>query len=67
MIDGNIKPNVLKQTAPINDMNGPIVGTAIDMATVKQTNDIRIAYSAKFLLSSEKLWRVLFQMISIGT
>lgn len=34
IIDGNIKPNVLRQTAPINDMNGPICGMAIAMATV---------------------------------
>lgn len=35
MMAGNINPNVLTQTAPINDINGPIVGMATASATVK--------------------------------
>lgn len=35
MIAGNINPKVLTQTAPINDINGPIVGIAAASATVK--------------------------------
>lgn len=34
IIDGNIRPNVLKQTAPINEINGPICGIATAMKTV---------------------------------
>lgn len=34
MSDGKIKPNVLKQTAPIKLINGPIDGIATAIATV---------------------------------
>lgn len=31
---GNINPNVLRQTAPINEMNGPRSGIIVDITTV---------------------------------
>lgn len=67
MIDGNISPKVDKHTAPISEMNGPMFGMATATTTVPTTSVTRIAYSAKFLLLSEKCPRTFFHIISIGT
>ena len=48
MMDGKIKPNIDKQTAPINDINGPNSGTKAAITT--KTQNYRLSVSLNMYL-----------------
>ncbi|KYN29723.1 hypothetical protein ALC57_00826 [Trachymyrmex cornetzi] len=54
IIDGNMRPNVDKHTAPTREINGPKLGIAIATQTVKITNRMRRKYSPKLKSVSEE-------------